>query len=120
MCDLATHLSALREVATLLVDKQRAYHREIINARRPDPKIYFVRDTVFARRATRSDAGCGQVDKLIYPFTGPWLITAKLDGASYKIEHVATKRKDKKQALDLSPHPEELIAFQPFNGANNQ
>jgi hypothetical protein len=33
--DLATRLSALREVATLLVDEQRAYHREFINARRP-------------------------------------------------------------------------------------
>jgi hypothetical protein len=69
--DLATRLSALREVATLLVDEQRAYHREFINARRPDPKLYSVGDTVFARRATRSDAGCGQVDKLTYPFTGP-------------------------------------------------
>jgi hypothetical protein len=77
--DLTTRLSALREVATLLVDEQRAYHREFINARRPDPKLYSVGDTVFARRATRSDAGRGQVDKLIYPFTGPWLITAKLD-----------------------------------------
>ena len=51
--DLATRLSALREVATLLVDEQRAYHREFINARCPDPKIYSVGDTVFARRATR-------------------------------------------------------------------
>jgi hypothetical protein len=50
--DLATHLSALREVATLLVDKQRAYHQEFINARRPDPKIYSVGNTVFACCAT--------------------------------------------------------------------
>ena len=46
--DLATRLSALREVATLLFDEQRAYHREFINARRPDPKIYSVGNTVFA------------------------------------------------------------------------
>jgi hypothetical protein len=45
--DLATRSSALREVAALLVDKQRAYHREFINARRPDPKIYSVGNTVF-------------------------------------------------------------------------
>ena len=86
----------------------------------PDPKLYSVGETVFARRATRSDAGRGQVDKLIYPFTGPWLITAKLDGASYEIEHVATKRKDKKHASDLSPYPAELTAFQPLDGADNQ
>jgi hypothetical protein len=118
--DLATRLSALREVAALLVDEQRAYHREFINARRPDPKIYSIGDTVFARRTTRSSAMRGQVDKLIYPFTGPWLITAKLDGASYEIQHVATKRTDKKHASDLSPYPSELIAFRPLDGANNQ
>ena len=118
--DLATRLSALRDVAALLVNEQRAYHREFINARRPDPKIYSIGDTVFARRATCSSANRGQVDKLFYPFTGPWLITAKLDGASYEIEHVATKRKDKKHASDLSPYPSELIAFQPLDGADNQ
>ena len=74
--DLATRLSALRDVAALLVNEQRAYHREFINARRPDPKIYSIGDTVFARRATCSSAIRGQVDKLIYPFTGPWLITS--------------------------------------------
>jgi hypothetical protein len=100
--DLDTCLSALREVATLLVDEQQAYHWEFINARQPDPKIYSVGDTVFIRCATQSDAGRGQVDKLIYPFTGPWLITAKLDSASYEIKHVVTKRNDKKHALDLS------------------
>jgi len=118
--DLATGLSALREIAALLVDKQRAYHREFINARRPDPKIYSIGDTVFARRATRSSAVRGQVDKLIYPFTRPWLITAKLNGTSYEIEHVATKHKDNKHTSDLSPYPSELIAFQPLNGADNQ
>jgi hypothetical protein len=40
--------------------------------------------------------------------------------ASYEIEHVATKRKDKKHASDLSPYPAELIAFQPLDGADNQ
>jgi hypothetical protein len=75
--ELATRTSALREIATLLVAEQRAHHREFINACQPDPKIYSVGETVFARRATQSDAGRGQVDKLIYPFTGPWLITCQ-------------------------------------------
>jgi hypothetical protein len=74
---------------------------------------------VFARRATRYDAWRGQVDKLVYAFTGPRLITAKLDGASYDIEHVSTKRKDKKHASDLSHYPAELIVFQPLDGADN-
>ena len=44
----------------------------------------------------------------------------KLDGPSYEIEHVSTKQKEKKHALDLSPYPAELTAFQPLDGAGNQ
>ncbi len=40
--DLTRCLSALREVASLLVKEQRAYHRTFINSHRPDPKIYSV------------------------------------------------------------------------------
>jgi hypothetical protein len=54
--DLATRLSALREVAHLLVNKHRTYHRELINSRHPDPRTYSVGDIVFASCATRSDA----------------------------------------------------------------
>jgi hypothetical protein len=61
----------------------------------------------------------GQADKLTYPFTGPWQITAKLHGASYELEHCSTKSKEKKHASDLSPYPIELIPFQPLEGANN-
>jgi hypothetical protein len=111
---------ALREVADLLVEEQRAYHCEFINSCWPDPKLSTIGNTVFARGATQSNAGRGQVDKLIYAFTGPWLITAKLDGTSYKIEHVSMKRKEKKHTLDLSLYPAELIAFQPLDGADNQ
>ena len=85
--DLATCLSALRGVAHLLVKEHRAYHRELINSHRPDPRTYSVGDIVFARCATRSDAVKGRVDKLTYAFTGPWHITALLKGASYELEH---------------------------------
>jgi len=100
---LATRLSAIREVAHLLVKEHIAYHRELINSRRPDPRTYSVGDIVFARRATRSDAVKGPVDKFTYAFTGPWPITALLKGASYKLEHCYTpNRKEKKHASDLS------------------
>jgi hypothetical protein len=46
--NLATRLSACREVAELLVKEQRAYHHELINARRPNPRIYYIGDIVFA------------------------------------------------------------------------
>ena len=62
--ELAHRLSACREVAELLVEEQRAYHREYINARRPDPRIYSVGNIVFACRAIRSHAAWEIVDKL--------------------------------------------------------
>jgi hypothetical protein len=119
--DLATHLSAFREVAHLLVNGHRAYHRELINSRRPDPHTYSVGDIVFAHHAPRLDAAKGHVDKLTYTFTGPLRITALLKGASYKLKHCSTpSRKEKKHASDLSPYPLELIPFQPLDGLDNR
>jgi hypothetical protein len=40
--ELATHLSACRKVAKILVKEQRLYHCELVNARCPDPHIYSV------------------------------------------------------------------------------
>jgi hypothetical protein len=118
--DLATPLSALPKVAGLLVKEQRAYHREFVNSRRPDPTIYSIGDIVFACRAVRFDAARGQVDKLLYPFTGPWQIVSKLHGTSYEIEHCTSKARDKKHASNLSPYPARLIPFRPLDGADNQ
>jgi hypothetical protein len=47
--DLATPLSALCEVAELLVREQRAYHCKFVNSQRPDPKKYLVGEIVFTR-----------------------------------------------------------------------
>ena len=119
--ELAHRLSACREVAELLVEEQRAYHREYINARRPDPRIYSVGDIVFARRAVRSHAAREVVDKLQFAFTGPWRVTALLKGASYELEHCQKPgRKEKKHASDLSPYPLELVPFQPVDGADTR
>ncbi len=46
--ELATRLSACQAVAKLLVGEQQAYHREYVNARRPDPRIYSVGNILFA------------------------------------------------------------------------
>ena len=83
-----------REIAKILVEEQRAWRREFINARQPDPKIYSVGNVVFAHRAVRSDALRGRVDKLSFSFTGPWRVVASLLGASYEIEHCSTKTKE--------------------------
>jgi hypothetical protein len=46
--DLAIYLQASSEVAKLLVEETRAYHREFINSRCPNPRIYHIGDLVFA------------------------------------------------------------------------
>jgi len=118
---LAKQLEAGTELAKILIEENRASHRELINARRPHPKIYAVGDTVFARRAVRSVASRGLVYKLQFAYTGPWRVTKVLDGASYELQHVRHPAKtDKKHASDLSPYPTELIAFEPLDGADNR
>ena len=48
-------------------------------------------------------------------------MTASLPGASYELEHCdKTFKKEKKHASDLSPHPTELIPFQPVDGADTR
>ncbi len=118
--EVAIHLQSSREIAKILVKEQQAWHHKFIHAYRPDPKIYSVGDIDFARQAVRSDASWGWVDKLPYPFTGPWQIVAKLLGTSYKIKHFSMKKTEKQHASDLSPYPPKLIPLQPLNDADNQ
>ncbi len=54
--DLAIRLSALYEVAQLLVQEHQAHHCKFINSRHPDPTIYSVGNIVFAQCAGQSDA----------------------------------------------------------------
>jgi hypothetical protein len=105
--DHAVHLSALREVARLLIQKHQAYHLECINSRRPDPRIYLIGNIVFARHAVQLDASKERGDKLSYPFPGQWCITASLKGASYDLEHcsIPNQMTRKKHVLNLSPYP---------------
>ena len=43
------------EIASLLIDQTRAYHREKMNQLRPDPLQYKVGDLVLAKRAVKSN-----------------------------------------------------------------
>ncbi len=119
--ELAMRLSACHEVAEILVEEQRSYHCELINAPHPDPHIYSLGNIVFARHAVWSDGKRGIVNKLQYAFTGPWHVTAALKGASYGLVHCNNdKRMEKKHASDLSPYPAELIPFGPVDGADTR
>ena len=101
--ELAIRLSVCCEVAELLVREHREWHRELINSRHQDPRIYSPGDIVFARRAIRSDASRECIGKVEYKFTGPWRIVASLHGGSYSIEHcLKPSRVEKKHASDLS------------------
>ena len=46
--DLASRLSALCDIANLLVKEQHAWHREFVNVRFPDPKLFSIGNIVFA------------------------------------------------------------------------
>jgi hypothetical protein len=117
--DQAILLKCSREIYRVLISEQRAWHREYINAQRPDPLLYKLGSIVFARRQVRSNLQRGQVGKLMFQHTGPWTIIEKLDGGSYKIQHNKSKKIDKKHSSDLSPCPRELIPFQPLSGPDN-
>ncbi len=118
---LAERLTACRDIAMLLVQEQREWHRALINSCRRDPCVYFPGDMVFARCATRSDAARGCVGKLEYAFTGPWHVKASLHGGSYLLEHCHNAaRTEKKHATNLAPYPPEMIPFEPVDGANTR
>ncbi len=119
-CKLATCLADCRQVASILVEEYRCWHRKLINSQQRDPRIYHKGNIVFAHSATCSDAKRGLVDKLQYSFTGPWQIVASLPGGSYELEHVLhQKRRDKKHASALSPYLLKMIPFQPLDSADN-
>jgi hypothetical protein len=111
-----TVLRQSREIFRILIHEHRAWYREYINSRRPDPLIYEINDLVFARQSVRSDRNKGRVGKIMIKHTGPWRITAKLDGSSYQLQHCKTQRIDKKHAAHLSSYPEQLIPFPPLTG----
>ena len=116
----ATMLSCGRAIARELIHHHRAYHREYINARRPNQRLFAVGDYVFAKRSVKSDRKRGLVGKLMEPYTGPWRITKKLAGSSYELEHRDTKRPGKRHAAHLSPYPRELLPFLPLDGPDNR
>ncbi len=118
--DLAVHLSALREAAQLLDQEHWAYHHKFIKSGRPDSHIYSVSNIVFARCAVWLDASKEHVNKLSYPFTGPWYIIAYLKSTSCDLEHCwIPNQKMKKHASDLSPYLLELVPFEPIDGPDN-
>jgi hypothetical protein len=93
----------------------------IVNSRHCDPHIFHFGDIVFARRATCSNAARCRVGKLEFVFTGPWQVMADLPGGSYTIKHCHhPNQRDKKQALSLTPYPNNLIPLWPNKGPNTQ
>jgi hypothetical protein len=104
----------------LLVKEQQCWHHELLNSQQHDPCVYSIGNIVFPRRATCSDSKCGQVDKLMHPFTGPWRIVESLPSASYEIEFIDKPlRRNKKHATDHLPYPPELLPFKPLDSADS-
>ena len=53
-------------------------------------------------------------------FTGPWVITAKLKGSSYEIQHKSSGVFSKRHAAHISPYPDQLLPFMPIDGPDNR
>ena len=114
-------MSASLDAAKVLLEEHRRWHQELVNASRPDPRVWNVGDIVFARRQTRSHKGREIVGKLQYAHTGPWRVLKRLEGASYELEHCQRAGiTTKKHASHLSPFPLPLIPFEPVDGPDNQ
>ena len=109
-----------RAIAKLLVQEVRDYHRERVNALRPDPRVYSIGDKVFARQTVQSNKAKGRVNKAKYHLTGPWRVTAKLPGSSFEIKHELTGAVSKRHAAWLSPMPPELVPYAPVDGPDSR
>eukprot|EP00970_Alexandrium_tamarense_P010232 scaffold2050_cov108-Alexandrium_tamarense.AAC.4 len=116
----AVVLKASREVAKVLLDESRSYHRELINSLRPDPKVYQIGDHVFVCRVVKSVAKKSIVGKAEFAYTGPWEIVKSFDGASYECKHVKSGAIDKFHSAHLSPVPLQLIPFLPLDGSDSR
>eukprot|EP00957_Ditylum_brightwellii_P127592 9730488-Ditylum_brightwellii.AAC.1 len=64
-------LKKSREIHRVLINENRAYHRELANAKRPDPTSYEVSNLVFSQVEIKSDSKKGRVGKLTPNMTKP-------------------------------------------------
>ena len=99
-----------KKLVTVLLEENQEYHRELVNARRRDPRVWKRGNIVFAHRNTKSNTAAGTVGKLMFPVTGPWEVFEDSPGGVYKIRHFFDKnRVNKKHASHLSVYSLELI-----------
>ncbi|KAL3802962.1 hypothetical protein HJC23_011585, partial [Cyclotella cryptica] len=113
-------LEASRKLGRILIDEHRAYHRELINSLRPDPKLFEPGDYVFSRRTVQSSAKHVRVGKLEFACTGPWVVLRRLKGTSYECKHTVSEKIDKFHASHLSPVPPGLVPFAPIDGPDHR
>ena len=105
----------------MLLEEHRAYHRELVNSRRCDPRVWKKGDIVFAHRTTKSNAAVSKVGKLMFPVTGPWRVIEDSPDGSYRIQHCFDQnRVDKKHASHFSVYPLELVNFEPVDGPDSR
>ncbi|KAL3787769.1 LOW QUALITY PROTEIN: hypothetical protein HJC23_009820, partial [Cyclotella cryptica] len=116
----SSHPRSLSQTWTDSNDEHRAYHRELINSLRPDPKLFKPGDYVFARRTVQSSAKHVRVGKLEFACTGPWVVLRRLKGASYECKHTVSEKIDKFHASHLSPVPPGLVPFAPIDGPDHR
>ena len=118
--DQAHFLSVCRLIANEMIIHHRAMYCELINAHRGNPRIFEVGDRVSSRCTVRLDKKIGIVAKVHNLYTGPWEVIRKELGSSYKLQHVVTKRLDKRHTVHVSPFLIQLLPFEQVDGPDNQ
>ena len=118
--DLVTVLQESREIYKILIEEQRAMHRELKNAEVSNAIKFKVGDLVLARKQVQSNKAKGRVDKTEYVSTGPWIITADYGNGSYLLQHSQNPEKQEKRlASMLELCPSYFIPQKPLIGSDH-
>ena len=112
--DLTILLEKCREIYILLIQEQRALHREYRNSQLNNPKKFKVGDIVFTNVQLQSKSSKGQVKKLTYTRRGPYEIVKNHPSGSYDLQLVSSSSQTtiKKHGSELILCPKSLIPHQ--------
>ena len=86
----------------------------------PGSRRYDIGDLVLARLSVKSNKTKNVVDKTKFAYTGPWAVTNKLKGVSYKLTHTLSKKVTSKHAMNTSPVPPDMQAFAPLENVDSR
>jgi hypothetical protein len=118
--DLLSLLSKCREIYSLLIQEQRAMHREYRNSQLKNPKKFKINDIVFTNVQIQSNSKNDQVKKLTYTRRGPYKIIKAHPSGSYDLKLTSSNSTSiiKKHGSELILCPKHLIPHPPSSSSD--